>query len=407
MDAIRAPATETDAPPAPRRLPLLDVLRGVAILGTLGTNIWIFTHPGGELGFFADASAVSPLPDPGAPVTAAALVEAAVRFAANGKFLALLTVLFGVGVAIQYRSAAKRGLPWPGPYKWRALLLFAEGTVHFVFVFAFDVLMGYAVVALVVAWLLGRSDRAQRVVMYTAGAAHVALMALLSAGAVATGAISGSPEPDPSVNALFASADYPGQIMSRLDNVVGLRTEPVLCFLLLLFLFLLGTRLLRAGAFEPGERGRALRARMALIGIGAGLPLNIATTLAGPDMMVLDRWAAAPVLAVGYIGVVGLVLDRVRTPGPASRALASLGRCALSGYVLQNVLGAVLCYGIGFGLATTFAGSGPWWVLALLAGMCAALLAGATLWLRFFEQGPLEAGQKWLLARVPRRGSRA
>lgn len=32
------------------RLPLLDVLRGAAILGTLMTNVWIFTSPGSEWG---------------------------------------------------------------------------------------------------------------------------------------------------------------------------------------------------------------------------------------------------------------------------------------------------------------------------------------------------------------------
>ena len=33
------------------RLTVLDVLRGIAILGTLGTNIWIFMYPGGLLGY--------------------------------------------------------------------------------------------------------------------------------------------------------------------------------------------------------------------------------------------------------------------------------------------------------------------------------------------------------------------
>ena len=33
------------------RLTVLDVLRGIAILGTLGTNIWVFMYPGGLLGY--------------------------------------------------------------------------------------------------------------------------------------------------------------------------------------------------------------------------------------------------------------------------------------------------------------------------------------------------------------------
>lgn len=39
------------------RLQSLDVLRGIAILGTLGTNIWIFTDPEGLIGYLQGPSA--------------------------------------------------------------------------------------------------------------------------------------------------------------------------------------------------------------------------------------------------------------------------------------------------------------------------------------------------------------
>lgn len=44
-ETLLAPAAQKTA-----RLPLLDVLRGAAILGTLMTNVWIFTSPGSEWG---------------------------------------------------------------------------------------------------------------------------------------------------------------------------------------------------------------------------------------------------------------------------------------------------------------------------------------------------------------------
>ncbi|MFF4051829.1 DUF418 domain-containing protein [Streptomyces chartreusis] len=371
------------ATPAGRRLPLLDVLRGVAILGTLMTNVWIFTGPGAEWGALESGMATGP-------------VESTFGVLANGKFLSLLTILFGVGLAIQYDSAKRRGQPWPGRYRWRALFLFAEGTVHFVLVFAWDVLMGYAVTALLVAWLLTRSERAQRRVMWWAAGIHLALMGLLTVALAATGDGTDDGVSEDVVD-LYAHGSYPAQIAFRLENALALRMEPVLTFFLLVFLFLLGVRLFRAGAFGADETGRRLRSRLLAWGIGLGLPLNAAAALAGPDLFLLARYGTAPLLALGYIGLVGAVVDRVRRPGPLMTGLTSVGRTALSGYVLQNALCVLISYGIGLGLAERLDGTGPWWVVALWATVCAVLMAGSTLWLRRFSTGPLESVQKWAL----------
>ncbi|MFC7330321.1 DUF418 domain-containing protein [Marinactinospora rubrisoli] len=403
MDTTAAtPAPRADAAAAPhQRSALLDILRGVAIVGTLGTNIWIFTAAGGEASLLVGASispAASMLADPG-PGT---IAEGVFRFLANGKFLALLTLLFGVGLAIQFRSAARRGGRWPGPYRWRALFLLAEGTVHFVLVFAWDVLMGYAVTALVVAWLLTRSQRAQHAVMWTAAALNVALMALLTLGLTLSPAGSISRGGDDAAEAarLYAEGGYLDLVGLRLSNAVAFRIEPVLSSALLLFLFLLGVRLFRAGAFGDDATGRRIRGRLLGWGLGAGLPLNLATTLGGENFFLLDRYVAAPVLALGYIGLVGFVADRVRR-GPVTTAFSALGRTALSGYVLQNVICVLVCYGFGLGLAARFAGTGPWWVFGLWAAVSLLLLVAAPLWLRRFPAGPLEALQKWTLTRLP------
>ncbi|GAA3540602.1 DUF418 domain-containing protein [Streptomyces osmaniensis] len=378
----RVPQTP-QATPAGRRLPLLDVLRGVAILGTLMTNVWIFTGPGAEWGALQSGMATGP-------------VENTFGVLANGKFLSLLTILFGVGLAIQYDSAKRRGQPWPGRYRWRALFLFAEGTVHFVLVFAWDVLMGYAVTALLVARLLTRSERAQRRVMWWAAGIHLTLMVLLTAAIASSGDGDGDTVSREVVD-LYAHGNYLDQVAFRLENALALRMEPVLTFFLLLFLFLLGVRLFRAGAFGADETGRRLRSRLLAWGIGLGLPLNAAAALAGPDLFLLARYGTAPLLALGYIGLVGALVDRVRRPGPLMTGLTSVGRTALSGYVLQNALCVLISYGIGLGLAERLDGTGPWWVVALWATVCAVLMAGSTLWLRRFSAGPLESVQKWAL----------
>lgn len=386
---LRTPAL----PPTGGRLVLLDVLRGAAILGTLMTNVWIFTAPGAEWGVLRSGTAEASF---GSFPEAA---ESVFTLLANGKFLSLLTILFGVGLAVQYDAAARRGQPWPGRYRWRALFLFCEGTLHFVLVFAWDVLMGYAVTALLVAWLLTRSERARRRVMWWGAGAHLAVMGLLTAALALNGTQDGGTVP-PEVVDLYAHGSYPEQVAFRLQNAVALRLEPVLTFFLLVSLFLLGVRLYRAGAFGADGTGRRLRSRMLAWGLGLGLPLNVAAAPAGPDLFLLSRYAAAPLLAVGYIGLIGALVDRVRRPGPLMTGLVCVGRTALSAYVLQNVLCVFAAYGIGLGLAERLGGTGrPWWVMGLWAGVCLVLTAGSALWLRRFSAGPLEALQKWVLRR--------
>lgn len=394
--------TETLSTPAGTRRPpggrlaLLDVLRGTAVLGTLMTNVWVFTAPGAEWGILAGAGGMpgfASLPD---------AAESLFRLAADGKFLSMLTILFGVGIAIQFDSAARRGLPWPRTYRGRALFLLAEGTVHFVLVFAWDVLMGYAVTALLVAWLLTRSDRARSRVMWWAGGLHLLLMAGVTAALVALGDEGGGGDGGvpPEVVELYAHAGYAEQIAFRLENAVALRLEPVLTFGLLLFLFLLGVRLYRAGAFGADAAGRRIRIRMLCWGLGPGVPLTALSALAAPDGFLLGRYCAAPLVAVGYIGLIGTVVDRLRREGPLTKGLTSVGRTALSAYVLQNVLCVLVSYGIGLGLAARLGDSGrPWWVMGLWAAVCSVLMAGSALWLRRFSKGPLESVQIRILRR--------
>lgn len=395
----RSTAFAHDSPPV-SRLPLLDVLRGTAILGTLATNVWLFTAPLGE---------VTPLYSTELTVSASGVgqvVESVFRFLANGKFLALLAILFGAGLAIQYGSAARRGRRWPGTYLARALFLLVEGALHFVLVFAWDVLMGYAVTGLVVAWLLTRSPRTRRIVLWTAATGHVLFMTLVTAALATANVQEPSARETAELTALYAEGSYLEQVLFRLDHALLLRIEPIITFGLLVALFLIGVGLLRAGAFHPDVSGRRLRVRLACWGLGVGLPLNLATALGGAELFLLDRYVAAPVVAVGYIGLIGVVVDRLSKFGVVANAFSALGRTAMSGYIAQNVVCALLCYGFGLGLAAQLGGAQPWWTLGLWTAVSLGLLVGASLWLRRFRYGPLEWVQKSVVSRFtgsPRR----
>jgi uncharacterized protein len=355
------------------RIDALDVLRGVAILGTFATNVWLFAEPGGPIAYL------------GAALTDVGAVETALRTLSNGKFLALLTLLFGVGIELQYRSAVRRGDPWPGRYPVRAAVLFVEGLVHYVLVFEFDVLMGYAIASILVAYLVGRSERVVRAWVGAVGAVYVAaLLALTALLLVTPGPPASGGASDPAL-----TASWPEQVRLRLEHFALLRAELVLIVPSAVVLFLVGSRMVRAGAFT--EAGTRIRRRLTAVGFGVGLPLNALTALGGPDLFLLDRYLVPPLVALGLLGLgTSLVLRARRAPGPLRCGLTAVGRTALSCYVLQNVLAAALCYGWGLGLAERFAGAGPWFAVALWAGVSALLLVAAPLWLRRADRGPLE-----------------
>ncbi|MGP4095369.1 DUF418 domain-containing protein [Nonomuraea sp. KM90] len=355
-----------------RRIGALDVLRGVAIIGTLGTNIWIFTDPAGPTAFLSSGG------DAGA-------VETFLRFLSNGKFLGLLTLLFGVGLELQYRGAVRRGMSWPGRYLWRAALLLVEGALHYVLVFEFDVLMGYALTSMIVAYLIGRSDRVVTAWMVAAGTLHLAVVGLVTMALMAAPA--GGPLP-------AHPAGWLDQVHLRLQNAVLFRAELVFIVPLGIVLFLLGARLLRAGVFE--ERGARLRGRLMAVGLGLGVPLNLATSFAGPAWFMVDRYLLAPLVALGLLALItSIVLGMRGSPGVLRRGLTSVGRTALSCYVFQNLAASGLCYGWGLGPAARFDGLRPWWVPVAWAAICGSFMVLSSLWLRRFERGPLELAWQW------------
>ncbi|OCH81833.1 DUF418 domain-containing protein [Gordonia sp. UCD-TK1] len=357
----------------------LDVLRGIAILGTLATNVWIFTNPEGLIGYIQGAYRAT---------GSWAVAEDLLQQLAQGKFLGLLTIMFGIGLAIQQRSAVRRGRPWPGRYYWRAALLFVDGVINYFLFTEFDVLMGYAVTGLIVAYLLSMRLRRQYIAIAIATSTHLALLGLLSWALLAAPAAS-SPGAGLSPNP-YADGSFVDLVAFRAENFLMFRAEVLFILPMSIALFLIGAALLRAGVLEP--RGVRLRRRLMAVGLGIALPLDFAVGLAGGDAgLVVGRYGLAPVVALGLLAWVAGYYADGRSPGRCGRALTPVGRMALSCYVLQNAIAGAVCYGWGLGLAQHLDGSTlvPATV-SLYLGIAVVLMLFSRFWLSRFERGPLE-----------------
>ncbi|MEV6657968.1 DUF418 domain-containing protein [Nocardia fluminea] len=387
-DAV-APTTEAPVAPRPARMIALDVLRGIAILGTLGTNVWIFTNAAGMVGYLDELAAT--------PENAWMWSERALQQLAQGKFLGLLTVMFGIGLAIQQGSAQRAGRPWPGRYPYRAGLLLLDGLLNFLFVAEFDVLMGYAVTGLVVAYILATTERAQRRWLIIAASVHVTMLTLFAAALAFApprdNAGSAPLDPNP-----YADGSFWDLVLFRIDNALIFRLETIFVFPMSIALFLVGARLFRACVFGP--EGARIRRRLMVIGFAVAAPLDLTLGIAGGgDIIVLTRYGTAPFVALAILAAVAEFYLRRPRLGFTGTRLSEVGRTALSCYILQNLIAGALCYGWGLGLAARVTDSAnvPFTVAIYLV-VALAVLTFAHLWLRRFERGPVE----WLWNRTYR-----
>lgn len=363
------------------RIRLLDILRGFAILGTLGTNIWIFAHAG-------DLSYITTF-DHSGWWGANDLLRMIVLFLVNGKLLGLLTIMFGVGLEMKYQQAERKGKPWPGVYLWAVLFLVLEGLLHFILVMEYDILMSYGVTAIIAAFIVKGGDRLIARTMNVIGSVFtIAILAL--AGLMLASGASVSLGSFDDVVALYQEGTWMEQVQYRLANFLPLRMEAILVIPTNVFLFLLGIRFMRSGVFSPDENGKRLRKRLFRLGIYVGVPLNLLIFVPGGAFDLPVRYLFAPLMSMGYIAILARMIQYTKLEW-LWRLLENAGKMSLSCYVLQNLMASAVFYGWGLGLAGELNSAA---IIAVWLVISAFQLGMASLWLRGFKLGPMETVRK-------------
>ncbi|CAI6081640.1 hypothetical protein PAECIP112173_03275 [Paenibacillus sp. JJ-100] len=360
-----------------KRIVLLDILRGFAIIGTLGTNIWIFAYLGDLNLVFGNT--LEPWWSSGDR-----LLQTVMLLLVNGKFLGMLTLLFGAGMELKHQKAVRDGYRWPGVYIWSCALLLLDGLLHYIFVMEYDVLMSYAITGMIVSMIIHRSRRFILIMMGIAGSIHVigvtGITALLAFESGST--LNGMD----TITQLYASSTWWEQVIFRLNNFVFFRAESIAIIPLNIFLFLLGALLMRTGLFSNDESGRLKRKKLMIAGLAAGIPLNLLLLIPGGIMDIWVRYISAPVLTLGYLGIIAYGLEIGRFSRLFKR-FGEIGEMALSCYILQNIMASVLFYGWGLGV-----GGHPSSLFILLSwlGICLLLMLFSHFWLRKYPLGPVE-----------------
>jgi uncharacterized protein len=409
-----------------QRIPALDFLRGLAILGILLANIVAFGSP--ELGHQMAMEDV-----PSAPPDS--VVDALRTAFVTGKFRSMLAMLFGVGIYLQYRKRAQVSGNWPGGYLKRTAFLALFGLIHGIFIWYGDILFLYSMIALVTCLLAGLATPVLKwIIGVLAGIAAMIAIALVAwgllwtpprvgleeAGVAQVGQPGTQAEPtiaeaktppeeaadpgDAIVRALmgpladpeeeqriYATGSYREQLAAR-AQIFAFMSMNMVCFApLMLPLFLLGILFGRSGVLAHPSQVKSTRNAALLVGFGVGLPINLSALLflqEGPPMWLtftVEEFGG-PLLAIGYIMLGAMIAEGGRMGG-LQRGIANVGRVAFSVYIMQSLLATFIFYSWGLGL---FGQLDRVYQLGVVAIIWVLNIAFANAWLRVYQVGPLE-----------------
>lgn len=364
-----------------KRIRLLDILRGFAIVGTLGTNIWIFAHLG-DLSYITTYGYSSwwSLED---------FLRMLILFLVNGKLLGLLTIMFGVGLELKYRQSLRKGQPWPTMYIWSSAILITEGFIHFLLVMEYDILMSYGVTAIIVSFIIKGGDVIISNTMKIIGSIHIIfILFLLVVGILGANMSLGSFY---EVTLLYKSGTWIEQIQYRLDNVLLLRSEAILVIPMNIFLFLLGIRFMRSGVFAPDENGKQKRKKLFHIGLYIGVPLNMLIFIPGGAFDLPVRYLFAPLLSLGYLALIARMVEKNQGLW-LWKYLEQIGKMSLSCYVTQNIIASCIFYGWGLGLGGNV---NSLTIILIWILISCFLMIFSSFWLQHFKQGPMESMRRY------------
>lgn len=386
------------------RVETLDVLRGFALFGVLLSNLE--TTSGETIALTAAQAAALP---------SAALdswVLPGLRLFVNGKFIALFTVLFGIGFTVQRQRATTEGVDFAPLYIRRQLILLLIGGAHLCLWWG-DILHFYAVLGLILLWADRLTDRQ---LAWLGGVLVVLPYTVANGWSALRGALGWQPPPRPE------GMDSASHLAHRLAHLVGgdwrdlvaenfaiytdFYTPPRAAAMALFILgyFFLGMVLGRRGWLQEPTGHRRGLIRLLIWGTVIGLPsgalmlvvmefggVSFASPWIIPSLVLM--WVGVAALAGAYLAAIVLLMQHPACRR-ALRWLGPVGRMALSNYLLHSVFFLLFLDRIEFGPVTLGLG----WLGGLGASGCLGLAAVLFLlqvfisrwWLSAFRFGPVE-----------------
>jgi len=333
----------------------------------------------------------------------------------EGKFYSIFSLLFGWGLALQIKrtNTASGGFGIHPVIIRRLLFMFLIGLIHLVVIWNGDIITLYALVGFVLLLfvriqprkllLIGVCSLIMPIVIYGLRMQYPTLNKpsefFHSVCQTLDDKLLGISTPEDFANLLRRGSlreliiyNFDGAFYRFGDLIFQSR------FFKVLGMFLLGYALGVSGYFKVLLTKPWSLWVIAAIGLIVGLPANyvlarymetpsnyVKLTTEGLCQTIIYAVGVVP-LALAYVSLLAL-LFRNRFGNQIILLLTPVGKMALTNYIFHSLFCIVIFYGIGFGMMGTL-GPAAWTVFALV--VFAFQVIYSTLWLRYFQFGPLE-----------------
>jgi len=382
------------------RADILDILRGIALLGICLANYPVFS-----LYIFQSSEVLEKMPT--------AMIDKWISYFhftfIDGKFYSLFSLLFGIGFSIILLRTRTKGMGLSIFYR-RIVILLLMGLAHSLLLWEGDILLLYALIGLLLPLFRNVPDK-KLIFLWALFIMFPIFMDLIK---VLTDNHLNMSKP---IEKMALAADKVNGItdanwrtwlldhQSYMDliryNQSGIfwRYQGLLennRIFKVLGMFLLGLYVGRKLIYRKLEENKALLKQIQFYGFVVGLPVSIAHAYLSLDAHYLpEAFALLDTVAYAF-SVVPLSLAYTCTiclwflKGSHRKLLqlfSAPGRMALTNYILQTVLGISIFYGLGLGMGGK---TGLIYVVLIAIAVYSLEIVLSHFWLKYFNYGPLE-----------------
>lgn len=384
--------------PTGERLEVMDVLRGIALLGVFAMNIEWFNRPMQQMGS-------------GIPADATGLDHAVAWFVhvfVAGKFWTMFSLLFGMGFVLMSGRIADAGLSVERVYLRRMAALLLFGAAHIVLLWPGDILHTYAIAGAILMAMRAVAPKWQLItglLLYAGIAAFYLLFAAMMF--VLPEAVLAEMSAPLAESAARAAVVYPGGgfgavLVQRVSDYAQIvLMGQTMMVPMVLGVFLVGSWLMSGGWLQAPAVHRRFWWRLLAITLPVGLAFTALAVNVGTTFT-LGAMDARGILAQGLmlcgalpmsLAYVALIVLAWASGARVLGVFAPVGRMALTHYLGQSLLCSLLFYGYGLGL---FGEPGRAAQTGIVLGVFALQIAVSHAWLSHHRYGPMEWIWRWL-----------